>query len=100
MAKIQPGITIDSETWKAFKEKFQNNASQETERLMKMSIEAPYMENVSYISASSLGAMSIEQLTDWSATYTTNSMNLTNVNPSTDGTVLLSWTEDCKKGGK
>jgi hypothetical protein len=82
-SKMQPGITVDSNVWKAFKEKFDANASQEVERLMRMAVESPSTSpSFASLPSAAVNSISLPSAGTWQINYSFNGINISNTTPS------------------
>jgi len=73
MGKIKPGLSIDEEIWKQFKEKFSSNASKKAEELFKEALE---IEIPNILNACEINSVTIPNSSEWSFKYSEGSINL------------------------
>lgn len=85
-SKVKPGITIDKEVWEQFKKNYPN-ASETIEALMR---EANHSKDTKVV-MNYANSVTFQNATDWSISYSSNSINLTSSAMTTDGSTNESW---------
>ena len=79
-SKMQPGITVDENVWKEFKEKYSKNASQKVEELMKAALEAE--QPAALFSSNGVENVSFVNPDQWNLSFTDSKIQLTNMSYS------------------
>jgi hypothetical protein len=99
-------IQVNKNIWENFKNKYQDQALKEVERLMQLAVSSPSAStNVMSVNTSFVNSMSIPSAGNWTVSYSNNSINLTNTAGSstlttyTNGTtsdILIDFNGDIK----
>ncbi len=78
-------IQVNKDIWQNFQNKYQNFATQEIERFMQTAISSPPATSatVMAVNSGSVSSMSIPSANNWTVTYASNSINLTQTSDST-----------------
>ena len=89
MSNYQPSandtsiIQVNKDVWQNFQNKYQGYAIQEIERLMQMATSSPPPNvTVMAVNSGSVSSMSIPSANNWTVTYASNSINLTQTSGS------------------
>lgn len=73
-------IQVNKEIWQNFKDKYQDIAIQEVERLMQLAISSPSAgSNVMSVNTAFVNSVSIPAADNWNVNYANNSINLTQI---------------------
>ena len=96
-SKMQPGITVDEEVWKEFKNKFEN-ASQAVENLMRLAIGSPSdVPSFASMPSAMVNSITLPDAGSWSFTYNANAVVASN-NATAGGTTTYSLTNHSGTG--
>ena len=80
-------IQVNKDVWENFKNKYQDQAIKEVERLMQLAVSSPSPSvNVMSVNTSFVNSVSIPSAGNWTVNYSNNSINLTNTT-TTSGTL-------------
>jgi hypothetical protein len=93
-AKMQPGISVDPEVWKKFKEKYDKQASKQIEQFMRMAIEN---DRIDTISTDGINSIALSDPSSWNISYSSSHINVSyscandiSYSTTTPG-VIMSW---------
>jgi len=79
-SKMQPGITVNGKIWEKFKKKYNKNASQKVEELMKASLESETL--AALFSSNGVETISFQDPSKWNLSFSDSKIQLTNISYS------------------